>query len=241
MPEKGQRRAGKNKMNIAIIPARGGSKRIPRKNIKVFAGKPIIAYALEVAMRSKLFDHIIVSTEDQKIRNVAKQLGAEVPFYRPKKLSDDYTGTVPVIRHAIQECEALGWKSANVCCIYPCNPLLSIRSLLEGYKNLKKYPAKYVFPVAEFDSPIQRAIHRSASGLSRPFWPENAFKRTQDLTGACYDAGQFYWARSKTWKSKLNIHANSVTFIIPKCKVADIDTTEDWGLAEKLFKSYPNG
>ena len=224
-------------MNIAIIPARGGSKRIPRKNIKVFAGKPVIAYAIEIAIRSKLFDHIVVSTEDKKIRNIAKKFGAEAPFFRPKKLSDDHTGTVPVIRHAIQACEALGWSSANACCIYPCNPLLSIRSLSQGYKTLKKYPEKYIFPVAKFDSPIQRAIHRSASGLSRPFWPKNALKRTQDLTGACYDAGQFYWARSKTWNSKLNIHANSVTFIIPKSKVADIDTKDDWSMAERLFKN----
>ena len=227
-------------MNIAIIPARGGSKRIPRKNIKVFSGKPIIAYALEVAMRSKLFDHIIVSTEDQKIRNVAKQLGAEVPFYRPKKLSDDYTGTVPVIRHAIQECRVLGWNPINVCCIYPCNPFLSSAILSMGYTLLKDHPGKYVFPITEFASPVQLAIQRDRSGLSKPLYPENELKRTQEFGPAYHDAGQFYWASAETWRTNPKIHVNSMTLVIPRSRAVDIDTKEDWNLAEKLFKVYTN-
>jgi pseudaminic acid cytidylyltransferase len=228
-------------MNIAIIPARGGSKRIPRKNIKAFCGKPMIAYAIDAAIKSKLFDHIVVSTDNLEIKATALKVGAEAPFLRPKELADDYTPTVPVLFHAIKECRVLGWSQINVCCIYPCNPFLSSASLSLGHKLLKDYPEKYIFPVTEFASPIQLAIRRDASGLSRPLFPENELKRTQDLDRAYHDAGQFYWARAETWESNPKIHVNSMTLVIPRSRVVDIDTTEDWYLAEKLFKNCPNG
>jgi pseudaminic acid cytidylyltransferase len=242
MPEQGCGFIGENaKMNLAIIPARGGSKRIPRKNIKAFCGKPMIVYATEAAIRSKLFDHIVVSTDDLEIRATALKAGAEAPFLRPVELADDYTPTVPVVFHAIRECRLLGWNPINVCCIYPCNPFLSSSSLSLGYTLLKDYPDKYIFPVTEFASPIQLAIRRDASGLSRPFFPENELKRTQDLEQAYHDAGQFYWARAETWESNLKIHVNSATLMIPRSRVVDIDTGEDWSLAEKLFKNYSYG
>lgn len=227
-------------MNLCVIPARGGSKRIPRKNIKEFCGKPMLGYAIEAAIKSKIFEHIVVSTDDLEIKNTALQAGAEVPFFRPDELADDYTPTVPVVVHAIQECRDLGWNPINVCCVYPCNPFLSSVSLSLGYSLLKEHPAKYVFPITEFSSPIQLAIKRDKSGLSRPFIPENELKRTQDLEPAYHDAGQFYWASAETWGSNPKIHVNSMTLVIPRSRVVDIDTAEDWILAEKLFKVYAN-
>ena len=228
-------------MNLCVIPARGGSKRIPRKNIKEFCDKPMIGYAIEAAIKSKIFDHIVVSTDDLEIKRTALQAGAEVPFFRPNELADDHTPTVPVVVHAIQKCRDLGWNPINVCCVYPCNPFLSSVSLSLGYSLLKENPAKYVFPITEFSSPIQLAIKRDKSGLSRPFAPKNELKRTQDLEQAYHDAGQFYWAGAETWRSNPKIHASSMTLVIPRSKVVDIDTTEDWILAEKLFKVYANG
>jgi pseudaminic acid cytidylyltransferase len=242
MPGQGRGFAKENtRVNIAIIPARGGSKRIPRKNIKVFCGKPMIGYAVECAMQSKLFDHIIVTTDDLEIKNAALEAGAEVPFLRPKELADDYTPTVPVVLHAIQECRVLGWNPISVCCIYPCNPFLSSAILSTGYTLLKDHPGKYVFPITEFASPVQLAIQRDRSGLSQPLYPENELKRTQDIEPAYHDAGQFYWASAETWKSNPKIHINSMTLVIPRSRAVDINTIEDWNLAEKLFKVYTNG
>lgn len=201
----------------------------------------MINYAIEAAKQSKLFDHIIVTTDDLEIKNFALQAGAEVPFLRPKELADDYTPTVPVIFHAIQECRFLGWDPINVCCIYPCNPFLSSEILAIGYRLLKSHPDKYVFPIIGFASPVQLAIQRDKSGLSRPLYPENQLKRTQDIEPAYHDAGQFYWACAETWKSNLKIHVNSMTLVIARSKAVDIDTTEDWILAEKLFKVYTSG
>lgn len=228
-------------MNLCVIPARGGSKRIPRKNIKNFCGKPMIEYAIKAAIESKIFDHIIVSTDDLEIKNVALLAGAEVPFLRPKELADDFTPTVPVVFHAIQECRVLGWNPTDVCCVYPCNPFLSSVSLFLGYGLLKDHPEKYIFPITEFPSPIQLAIRRDKSGCSNPFFPENELKRTQDFEQAYHDAGQFYWAGAETWKSNPKIHASSMTLVIPRSRVVDIDTTEDWTMAEKIFKVYTNG
>ena len=228
-------------MNLCVIPARGGSKRIPKKNIKKFCGKPMISYAIEAVIKSKIFDHIVVSTEDLEIKNFALQEGAEVPFLRPKELADDYTPTVPVVAHAIQECKDLGWNPTDVCCVYPCNPFLSSGCLSLGYKLLKEHPDKYVFPITEFPSPVQLAIQRDKSGLSRPLYPEKELKRTQDIEPAYHDAGQFYWASTETWKSNPKIHVNSMTLVIPQSRAVDINTIEDWNLAEKLFKVHNNG
>jgi pseudaminic acid cytidylyltransferase len=219
-------------MNIAIIPARGGSKRIPRKNIKVFCGKPMIAYAIAAAKESGLFDHIVVSTDDEEIAQIAKQWGAETPFVRPEELANDYTATVPVISHAIEACQALGWKFDNVCCIYPAVPFIQINDLIGALGRLAESTADYCFPIAEYPSAIQRALKRLNNGTMQSFYPEFEKTRTQDLESAYYDAGQFYWGQADAWLSNPNIHSSGLGYIIPNWRVVDIDTPEDWERAE---------
>jgi pseudaminic acid cytidylyltransferase len=175
-------------MNIAVIPARGGSKRIPRKNIKEFCGKPMIAHAITAAKSSRLFEHIIVSTDDEEIATIAKDCGAETPFIRPAELANDYTATVPVIAHGIQECLALGWKLNYVCCIYPGVPFLQIEDLKGALALLKQGDADYSLPVTEYPSPIQRALKRKDDGKMKPFSPKYELTRTQDLELAYHDA-----------------------------------------------------
>ena len=193
-------------MKIAVIPARGGSKRIPRKNIKPFHGKPMIGYAIQAALTSKAFDRVIVSTDDAEIAEVAKAHGAELPFVRPQELADDHTPTVPVIAHAIRACDELGWNIEDVCCIYPGVPFISTDDLRAAHEQLVSTGAHYVFPVTGFPSPIQRALRRLPDGSVRPFQPEHAATRTQDLEPGYFDVGQFYWGRKSAWLDGLNIH-----------------------------------
>jgi pseudaminic acid cytidylyltransferase len=221
-------------MNIAVIPARGGSKRIPRKNIKVFCGKPMIAYAISAAKESGLFDHIVVSTDDKEISQISNEWGAETPFVRPVELANDYTATVPVIAHAIEACQAQGWKFDNVCCIYPCVPFIQIDDLIGALGRLAESKADYCFPVAEYPSAIQRALKRLSNGKMQPFYPEFEKTRTQDLEPAYYDAGQFYWGKSDAWLSNPNIHSSGLGYAIPNWRVVDIDTSDDWARAEML-------
>lgn len=222
-------------MRLAIIPARGGSKRIPRKNIKPFYGKPMIVYAIEAALASKAFDRVIVSTDDTEIAEVAKAHGAELPFIRPPDLADDHTPTVPVIAHAIRTCDQLGWNVQDVCCIYPGVPLISADDLRTSHEQLVSTGADYVFPVTGFPSPIQRALMRLSDGTVRPFQPEHAATRTQDLEPGYFDVGQFYWGRKQAWLDGLNIHLNGTTLVIPEWRVVDIDTPADWERAELLY------
>ena len=224
-------------MNIAVIPARGGSKRIPRKNIKLFCGKPMIAYAIEAAQKSRLFDHVVVSTDDQGIAQVAQDLGAEVPFIRPAELADDYTGTTPVIAQAIAACREIGWRMDYVCCIYPCVPLIEVTDLELAFEHLLTTKANYVFPVAEFSSAIQRALKLFPDGCMQPFYPEYETTRTQDLEAAYYDVGQFYWGTVSAWLSLFNIHSTGLGLRIPNWRVVDIDTPEDWQRAEIMYKT----
>jgi pseudaminic acid cytidylyltransferase len=225
-------------MKLAVIPARGGSKRIPRKNIRPFAGKPMIAYAIEAARASGLFEHVVVTTDDAEIADVARAGGAEVPFMRPPELSDDHAATVPVIAHAIAACDALGWVADTICCIYPGVPLLEITDLVQAAELIEPYDDCYVFPVTAFPSPIQRALLRLPDGRMRPFAPEYAATRTQDLEPAYHDAGQFYWGKRDVWLAGLNIHQNSRTIILPEWRVADIDTQDDWDRAEALYRTF---
>lgn len=218
---------------LAIIPARGGSKRIPRKNIRPFAGKPMIRYAIDAARESGLFDHVVVSTDDEEIAAIAAEAGAEVPFVRPPELADDHTPTVPVIAHAIEACRALGWEARFVCCIYPGVPLIRVGDLASALALVRE-GAPYAFPVAAFPSPIQRALRLGADGTVRPFQPEHAATRTQDLEPAYYDAGQFYWGQTEAWLEGLNIHRHAKAVVIPEWRVADIDTEDDWVRAEAL-------
>jgi len=225
-------------INLAVIPARGGSKRIPRKNIKPFAGKSMIAYAIEAALASGTFDRVVVSTDDQEIADVARASGAQVPFMRPASLSDDYTPTVPVIAHAIGACEAAGISIGNVCCIYPGVPMLDPADLRTALEVLLAGGTDYVFPVAPYPAAIQRALKRAADGTTRPFHPEHATTRTQDLEPGFYDAGQFYWGLRNAWMDGLTLHTHGKTIVLPEWRVVDIDTPDDWTRAELLYEAF---
>jgi pseudaminic acid cytidylyltransferase len=228
-------------MNIAIIPARGGSKRIPRKNIKEFCDKPMIAYAINAAKESGLFEHIVVSTDDEEIAQIARAWGAETPFVRPSELANDYTATVPVIGHAIESCRTLGWTFDQVCCIYPGVPFIRIDDLRGALALMNNSEADYCFPVADYPSAIQRALKLLSNGKTQPFYPEFEKTRTQDLESAYYDAGQFYWGKAEAWLSNPKVHSNGLGYIIPNWRVVDIDTPEDWTRAEimaPIIKGY---
>jgi pseudaminic acid cytidylyltransferase len=227
-------------MNIAIIPARGGSKRIPRKNINMFAGKPMIAHAITIAKSSGLFEHIIVSTDDTEIADIAREWGAVTPFVRPDELANDYTATVPVIAHAIQTCRELGWEFDYVCCIYPGVPFLQIEDLKGAFELLVKGNTDYSFPITEFPSAIQRALRRLEDGQMQPFNPQYELTRTQDLELAYHDAGQFYWGKADAWLHNSRLHSSGVGYIVPNWRVVDIDTPEDWVRAEYLLKTLEN-
>jgi pseudaminic acid cytidylyltransferase len=224
-------------MNLCVIPARGGSKRIPRKNIKEFCGKPMIAYAIEAAQSSKLFSQIIVSTDDSEIAEVSRQFGAQVPFIRPAELADDFSPTVAVVRHAVAEAERLRTDFENVCCIYPAVPLLQQSDLRMALALLNGKLDLYSFPIAEFPSSSYRALKLGANNKLEPVYPEYELERSQDLGKTYHDAGQFYWAHKAAWQSIEKIHANGLGFIIPRWRVVDIDTQEDWEMAELLYRA----
>ena len=227
-------------MNIAVIPARGGSKRIPRKNIRDFCGKPMIAYAITAAKESGLFDHIVVSTDDHEIIQVAKTWGAEAPFIRPTELANDYAATAPAIAHAIEACRNLGWRFDNVCCIYPSVPFIQIDDLKGALAHMNDSEADYCFPVTEYPSAIQRALKLLNTGKIEPFYPEFQLTRTQELMPAYYDAGQFYWGKSVTWLKNPRIHSAASGYPIPNWRVVDIDTPEDWQRAELIYRALNN-
>ena len=225
-------------MKVAVIPARGGSKRIPRKNIKEFCGKPMIAYSIEAALQSGCFDKIIVSTDDSEIAQVAKSYGAEVPFIRPKELSNDYTGTIPVIRHAIEWLVEQGVDTNLVCCLYATAPFVTAEYLQQGLQQLEDNNAAYAFTVTSYAFPIQRAIKLNPELGVEMFDANNFNTRSQDLEEAWHDAGQFYWGRVDAWLTeKIIFGAESTPVILPRHRVQDIDTPEDWERAEWLFKA----
>lgn len=214
---------------IAIIPARGGSKRIPRKNIRLFHGKPIIAYSIDVALKSKLFDRVIVSTDDDEIAEVARQFGAEVPFMRPRELANDFATTQVVIEHAIKCLQKAGQNVEYVCCIYATSPFMTVQQLFEAVS--KKNPDDMVFPCAKFPSEIQRSF-KIVEGKSIMFQPEHFRTRTQDLEGAYFNAGTFTLGSVSAWLDKNLIALNGTPIVIDSELVCDIDTEEDWVKAE---------
>lgn len=223
---------------VAIIPARGGSKRIPRKNIRQFCGKPMIAWSIETALASRCFDRIVVSTDDEEIADIATEWGAETPFRRPENLADDHTPTRPVVNHAISEIERLYGRPELVCCIYPTAPFMREIDLREGMDLLTGTDADFAFPVTTFASAIQRALVRTASGGLRMLWPEHRLTRSQDLQEAFHDAGQFYWGRADAFLTGKDTYSdNSVPIILPRSLVHDIDTEEDWDRAEIFFEA----
>ena len=221
-------------MKIAIIPARGGSKRIPRKNIKDFCGKPMIAWAINVAKKSGLFDHIVVSTDDLEIMQISNDWGAETPFIRPKHLADDITPTVPVITHAIEECQGLGWSMDYVCCIYPSVPLLDVNHLIKAHMLLVKSKEDFIYPITEYGHPVQRAMRQLPSGQMEFLNVSNELVRTQDLEATYHDAGQFYWGKVEAWIEHKKMNTDGLGMVIPNWRVVDIDNPEDWKRAELL-------
>ena len=228
------------KKAIAIIPARGGSKRIPRKNIKNFHGKPLIAYSIDVALSSKLFEKVVVTTDDEEIASIAKKYGAEVPFIRPKELSDDFTGTADVINHAIEYLEDQGENYEYICTIYATAPFLQEKYLIEGYEKLKKSDAINSFSSTSMPFPIQRTFKLNQYGRCEMFTPEHFMTRSQDLEEAYQDAGQFYWnnrEREKQNKNKVLFSEISIPIILPRYLVQDIDTLEDWKRAEFMYEA----
>jgi pseudaminic acid cytidylyltransferase len=224
-------------MKIAVIPARGGSKRIPRKNVKVFCGKPMIAWAISVAKESGLFDHIIVSSDDEEIVNLARDWGAETPFKRPEELSDDLTPTVPVIAHAVKSCIDLGWEIDYACCIYPCAPFLDVDDLVAAFNLMQERNADFVYPVTAYAHPIQRAMRCLPSGKMQFLTPQFELTRTQDLETTYHDAGQFYWGKVASWLKHKMMHTDGLGMPIPNWRVVDIDSADDWARAELIFKS----
>lgn len=225
-------------MRVAIIPARGGSKRIPRKNIKLFAGLPIIAHSIKAAQESNLFDRIIVTTDDEEIAEIARLYGAEVPFMRPKELSDDHTATIPVIAHAIQTLQTNKDVIDAVCCIYATAPFVRPQDIVNAYNALVTKHKLYAFPVTTFPFPIQRAVMRDGEGNIEMFYPEHFSTRSQDLEEAYHDVGQFYWGTPDAWLDGKPIFSDAATTIVlPRHLVQDIDTMEDWMRAELMHKA----
>lgn len=225
-------------MNIAIIPARGGSKRIPRKNIKRFVGKPMIAYAVEAARSCDAIERVVVSTDDEEIADISRELGAELPFDRPAALADDLTPTVAVVAHAIEACRKQGWSVRNICCIYPAVPFLLTDDLMRAFTLLESLQSNdFVFPIAEFPAVIQRALRRQSDGRVEPFDRQHVSTRTQDLEPVYFDAGQFYWGAAETWLSGLDIHTHGRSIVLPGWRAIDIDTPEDWDRAELIYRS----
>lgn len=229
-------------MKIAVIPARGGSKRIPRKNIKLFAGKPIIAYSIEAAKACGLFDRIMVTTDDQEIAEVARGFGAETPFVRPVELSDDHATTGAVIRHAVQWANENWGSVAHACCIYATAPFVRPDFLREGFEKLVASRRSYAFSVASFPFPIQRAVRINKEGCVEMFQPEHFLTRSQDLEEAFHDAGQFYWGTADAFLTERMVFSpESAAVVLPRYLVQDIDTLEDWKRAELMFNAIRHG
>jgi len=227
-------------LNIAIIPARGGSKRIPMKNIRNFSGSPIISYSIRAAIKSKLFDHVIVSTDNKKIQEVAEKYGAICPFIRPKKLSDDLTKLNQVIVHTLRQFEKIYAKPKNFCCIYATSPLVSYFDIKKSYFFLKKNydNTDMVLSTCKFTYPVQRAFRIKKNGNLQMFQKKYLNKRSQDLEDAYHDAAHFFWGKTQTYLAKKNSNLKILPYLLPRHKVQDIDTYEDWKHAEMIFKLY---
>lgn len=229
-------------MKIAIIPARGGSKRIPRKNIKMFTGKPMIAHSIETAKESGLFDKIIVSTDDKEIADISNEFGAETPFVRPSELSDDYTGTHEVVGHAVQWLLDSGLDIQEVCCIYATAPFIEQQDLAKGLELLQQERWDSVFAATTFNYPIFRSFQVCDDGGLEMFFTEHYHTRSQDLPEAVHDAGQFYWASAETWiKPPKGFSKKSTVVLLPSWRVQDIDTLDDWQRAEMIYELLAQG
>ena len=225
-------------MRLAVIPARGGSKRIPRKNIRMFAGRPMIEWSIDAALQSGCFDQVVVSTDDAEIEAVARAAGAGVPFKRPAALSDDHTGTIAVVAHAVQWHIDTGLAPTQVCCLYATAPFVQAADLQRGLQLLEGSGADYAFSVTRYAFPIQRAVRITADGRVAMFDPSQFNTRSQDLEEAWHDAGQFYWGTAAAWlQGKPIFSPSAVPVPLPRHRVQDIDTPDDWARAEWLWRA----
>lgn len=226
---------------IAIIPARGGSKRIPRKNMRDFCGRPMMAWSIAAARESNLFDRVIVSTDSEEIAVVAGECGAETPFMRPAELADDHAATRPVVNHAIRQIERIYSQPKYVCCLYPTAPFVQAADFLKAMEILINNDCQIVFTAASFAHPIQRAFRLTESGRAEMFHPEYRATRSQDLEEAFHDAGQFYFGKTQAFLDDVpTFSQTSIPLILPRYRVHDIDTQEDWELAELVFNALNN-
>ncbi|ARP94076.1 pseudaminic acid cytidylyltransferase [Bordetella genomosp. 13] len=225
---------------IVVVPARGGSKRVPRKNVRPFHGKPMLHWPLRAAQDTGLFDRIVVSTDDPDIAEAARAGGAEVPFLRDASLADDVTGTTDVVRDAVVRLRLP--DDAAVCCLYPTAAFVQARDLASGLEALREGGVPWVISVAAYRTPIQRAYLLKEDGLVEPAMPEYMPMRSQDLPQAFFDAGQFYWARAKTWRTAgLRVWDGARPVMLDANRVVDIDTLSDWAYAERLFALWREG
>jgi pseudaminic acid cytidylyltransferase len=229
-------------MILAIIPARGGSKRIPKKNIKLFAGRPMISYSIQAAIQTGIFDDVIVSTDSPEIAQMAIHYGANVPFMRPVKLADDFATTADVLLHTINYLNDQGKKIDFFCCIYATAPFIRPSDIIKGYETLRSENTTSVFTVTTFPYPIFRALKIEENGTISMFWPEYINVRSNDLPEAYHDAGQFYWANAvKFYDAKSLFAKDSLPIILPRYIVQDIDTMEDWENAERIYAALNTG
>jgi pseudaminic acid cytidylyltransferase len=223
-------------MSLCVIPARGGSKRIPRKNIKEFLGKPIIAYSIEAAVESGCFKKIIVSTDDNEIAKIAIKYGAEVPFTRPNKLSDDYSNTLSVVKHAIEQID-FNSNIENVCCLYATAPFIDAKTIYQSYEQFINSEASYCLGITNFSFPVQKALRVSDKNRLEMLNEINSNKNSQDLEEMYHDAGQFCWGKASAFMSELSIYSGlTLPYVLKRNLVQDIDTIEDWIRAEAMYK-----
>ena len=225
-------------MRVCVIPARGGSKRIPGKNIRIFCGRPMLAWSVAAARNSACFDKIIVSTDDRRIAAVAEAEGAEAPFIRPPELSGAYAGTMPVIAHAIEWLRAQGMAATEACCVYATAPFLQAEDIRRGLDQLLATHADFVFSATAYPFPIQRAFRLNREGRAEMFDPGNFNRRSQDLEKAYHDAAQFYWGTTDSWVNETTLFSSGAApYLLPRYRVQDIDTEEDWLQAELMFSA----
>lgn len=221
--------------NLCIIPARGGSKRIPRKNIKPFMGKPIMAYSIEAALESRIFDEVMVSTDDTEYAEIARQYGAKVPFMRSEKTANDFASTEDVLFEVLDEYEKRGATFDNLCCLYSTAPFVSAGRIKEAYEKMQKEKADAIFTCVAYSYPIQRCLH-IVDGKIGMKWPEYQSARSQDLEKIYHDAGQFYFARVSQFMIEKDLWMkNCIPMILPETEVQDLDTMTDWQLAEMKY------
>lgn len=221
---------------IAIITARGGSKRIPRKNIKEFCGKPIIAYSIEAAIKSDLFDEVMVSTDDKEIAEIAGSFGAKIPFFRSQENSDDYAMTADVIKEVILEYQKRSQYFEYLCCIYPTAPFITAEKLEKSMKMLFENNVDCVLPVVKYSYPVQRSL-KIENNRAKMLWPENYLKRSQDLESIYHDTGQFYCMKTNSLLDQMVLFPeNTLPLVVPESEVQDIDTEEDWKIAEMKYR-----